>query len=201
MEEQKGDNEGRKFSFLDYPVDYSRHKSCYITYTSMDVHHELEKGFMDSPLFNGSIKGTGPRYCPSIEDKIKTFADKEKHQLFLEPEGLSTVEYYINGFSSSLPLEVQYKALRKIRGLEKVNIFRPGYAIEYDYYPPVQLKHTLETRLIENLYFAGQINGTTGYEEAGAQGIMAGINAALKVQGKGEFILGKGPGLYWGFDR
>ncbi len=191
MAEQRGDDEGRKFSFLDYDADYSNHKSCYITYTNTDVHSELITGFEDSPLFNGSIKGTGPRYCPSIEDKIRTFADKDMHQLFLEPEGLTTFEYYINGFSSSLPLDVQYKALRKIAGLENVKIFRPGYAIEYDYYPPVQLRHTLETRLVENLYFAGQINGTTGYEEAGAQGIMAGINAAMKIQEKGEFILGR----------
>ena len=189
--EQKGDFEGRKFSFLDYTVDYSLHKSCYITYTNIASHEELKKGFKESPLFNGSISGIGPRYCPSVEDKIRTFSDKDQHQLFLEPEGLSTVEYYINGFSSSLPLEVQFNALRKIKGLEEVRIFRPGYAIEYDYYPPTQLKHSLETKRIENLYFAGQINGTTGYEEAGAQGIIAGINAALKIQGKGEFVLGR----------
>ena len=191
LAEQKGDFEGRKFSFLDYEVDYTNHKSCYITYTNSAVHTELKTGFDESPLFNGSIKGTGPRYCPSIEDKIRTFADKEQHQLFLEPEGESTMEYYINGFSSSLPLHVQYSALRMIEGLEQVRIFRPGYAIEYDYYPPIQLRHTLETKLVRNLYFAGQINGTTGYEEAAAQGIMAGINAALRVMGKGEFILGR----------
>lgn len=165
MEEQPGDFEGRKFSFLDYEIDYDHHRSCYITYTSPTVHKELERGFQASPLFNGSIDGIGPRYCPSIEDKIVTFSEKERHQLFLEPEGLSTVEYYINGFSSSLPWEVQFNALRKIQGLENVKIFRPGYAIEYDYYPPTQLKHTLETKHLENLFFAGQINGTTGYEE------------------------------------
>jgi len=191
MIEQKGDHEGQKFSFLDYKADYSHHRSCFITYTNGDVHDQLRTGFEASPLFNGSIRGTGPRYCPSIEDKINTFADKDQHQLFLEPEGESTVEYYINGFSSSLPLDVQYTALRKIPGLENVKIFRPGYAIEYDYYPPTQLRHTLETKLIENLYFAGQINGTTGYEEAAGQGLMAGINAAMKVQGRGEFILGR----------
>jgi tRNA uridine 5-carboxymethylaminomethyl modification enzyme len=191
MTEQPGDFEGRKFGFLDYSVDYKNHKSCYITYTSPAVHKELEKGFKASPLFNGTIDGIGPRYCPSIEDKIVTFSDKERHQLFLEPEGLSTVEYYINGFSSSLPWEVQYKALRLVDGLENVKIFRPGYAIEYDYYPPTQLKHTLETKTISNLYFAGQINGTTGYEEAGAQGIMAGINAHLKIKGGDQFVLGR----------
>ena len=191
LEEQKGDNEGRKFSFLDYEVDYSNHLSCWITYTNLDVHNELKLGLEDSPMFNGTIKSTGPRYCPSIEDKIHTFADKEKHQLFLEPEGLNTQEYYLNGFSSSLPIDVQFKALRKISGFENAKIFRPGYAIEYDYYPPTQLNLTLETKRIKDLYFAGQINGTTGYEEAGAQGIIAGINAAMKLQGKGEFILGR----------
>jgi tRNA uridine 5-carboxymethylaminomethyl modification enzyme len=191
LTEQQGDNEGRKFSYLDYRVDYSAHKSCYITYTNDRVHEELSRGFEASPLFNGSIEGIGPRYCPSIEDKIVTFAEKERHQLFLEPEGLSTVEYYINGFSSSLPLEVQMKALRKIDGLEKVEIFRPGYAIEYDYYPPTQLKYTLETRHLNGLFFAGQINGTTGYEEAAAQGLMAGINAHLAVNGDETFVLGR----------
>jgi tRNA uridine 5-carboxymethylaminomethyl modification enzyme len=191
MTEQPGDFEGRKFGFLDYSVDYKNHKSCYITYTSPAVHSELKKGFKASPLFNGTIDGIGPRYCPSIEDKIVTFSDKERHQLFLEPEGLSTVEYYINGFSSSLPWEVQYEALRLVDGLENVKIFRPGYAIEYDYYPPTQLNHTLETKTISNLYFAGQINGTTGYEEAGAQGIMAGINAHLKIAGGNQFVLGR----------
>lgn len=191
MTEQPGDSEGRKFSFLDYNLDYSHHKSCFITYTNKIVHDELEMGFKESPLFNGSIDGVGPRYCPSIEDKIVTFSEKDKHQLFLEPEGLSTVEYYINGFSSSLPWEVQYRALRNVAGLENVKIFRPGYAIEYDYYPPTQLKHTLETKTLDNLYFAGQINGTTGYEEAGAQGLMAGINAHLKITSDDKFVLGR----------
>jgi len=189
--EQPGESEGRKFSFLDYDVDYSSHRSCYIAYTNLNVHSELEKGFDESPMFNGTIESIGPRYCPSIEDKIVTFSDKEQHQLFLEPEGLTTVEYYINGFSSSLPWVVQYKAMLEIEGLENVRIFRPGYAIEYDYYPPTQLYHTLETRNLNNLYFAGQINGTTGYEEAAAQGMMAGINACLKIQGDQEFVLGR----------
>lgn len=188
MEEQKGDDIPGNFSFL------KRHKltkqrSCYITYTSPVVHDVLRLGFNDSPMFTGRIEGTGPRYCPSIEDKIDRFADKTKHQLFVEPEGWHTVEYYVNGFSSSLPDEVQFKALRKIKGFEKAKIFRPGYAIEYDYFPPTQLKFTLETKKIENLYFAGQINGTTGYEEAAAQGIMAGINAHLKISRKDPFVL------------
>jgi tRNA uridine 5-carboxymethylaminomethyl modification enzyme len=191
LQEQPGDSEYRKFSFLDFEVDYSQHKSCYIAYTNLIVHNELEKGFEESPMFDGTIQSIGPRYCPSIEDKIVTFSDKEKHQLFLEPEGLETVEYYINGFSSSLPWEVQYNALLQIEGLEKVKIFRPGYAIEYDYYPPTQLHHTLETKHLSNLYFAGQINGTTGYEEAAAQGLMAGINASLKIRGNQEFVLGR----------
>ncbi len=191
LSEQTGDQEGRKFSFLDYEVDYSRHRSCYITHTNLPVHDSLRTGFDDSPLFNGAIEGIGPRYCPSIEDKIRTFSGKDSHQLFLEPEGLNTCEYYLNGFSSSLPWEVQFEAMRNIPGLENAKIFRPGYAIEYDYYPPIQLFNTLETKLIDNLYFAGQINGTTGYEEAGAQGIMAGINSALKVKGMAEFILGR----------
>ncbi|MCK5136865.1 MAG: tRNA uridine-5-carboxymethylaminomethyl(34) synthesis enzyme MnmG [Bacteroidales bacterium] len=191
LQEQPGEQEQRKFSFLDYKLDYSRHRSCYIAYTNLSVHSELEKGFEKSPMFNGTIQSIGPRYCPSIEDKIVTFSDKEQHQLFLEPEGLSTIEYYINGFASSLPWEVQYNALLKIEGFEDVKIFRPGYAIEYDYYPPTQLLHTLETKLLSNLYFAGQINGTTGYEEAGAQGLMAGINASLKTRGNQEFVLGR----------
>jgi tRNA uridine 5-carboxymethylaminomethyl modification enzyme len=191
LQEQPGEMENRKFSFLNYQLDYSDHRSCYIAYTNLTVHSELEKGFEESPMFNGTIQSIGPRYCPSIEDKIVTFSEKEQHQLFLEPEGLSTIEYYINGFSSSLPWEVQYKALLQIEGLENVKIFRPGYAIEYDYYPPTQLYHTLETKNLENLYFAGQINGTTGYEEAGAQGLMAGINASLKIKGNQEFVLGR----------
>ncbi len=191
LTEQPGESEGRKFSFLDYHVDYSSHKSCYIAYTNLQVHSELEKGFGESPMFNGTIESIGPRYCPSIETKIVTFSDKKQHQLFLEPEGLTTVEYYINGFSSSLPWDVQYKAMLEIEGLEKVKIFRPGYAIEYDYYPPTQLHHTLETKNLHNLYFAGQINGTTGYEEAAAQGLMAGINASLKIKGDQEFVLGR----------
>ncbi|MDF1572208.1 MAG: tRNA uridine-5-carboxymethylaminomethyl(34) synthesis enzyme MnmG [Bacteroidales bacterium] len=191
MDEQPGDQEGRKFSFLDDTQDYSDHRSCYITHTNPDVHKELEKGFASSPLFNGSIDGVGPRYCPSIEDKIVTFSEKQQHQLFLEPEGRHTVEYYINGFSSSLPWDVQFDALRKVRGLENVKVFRPGYAIEYDYYPPTQLKHTLETKNLENLYFAGQVNGTTGYEEAAAQGMMAGINAHLHQIFRDKFVLGR----------
>ena len=191
LEEQKGETEGRKFSFLDYEMDYSQHRSCYIAYTNEEVHKELERGFDESPMFDGTIQSIGPRYCPSIETKIVTFSEKERHQLFLEPEGLSTVEYYLNGFSSSLPLDVQYNAMKKIRGLEKVKIFRPGYAIEYDYYPPTQLYHTLETKMLKNLYFSGQVNGTTGYEEAAAQGMMAGINATLGIRGDQEFVLGR----------
>jgi len=191
MKEQKGDMEQKKFSYLDYDLDYSKHLSCWITYTNMEVHEDLRTGLADSPMYNGTIQSIGPRYCPSIEDKIHTFADKNEHQLFLEPEGLNTNEYYLNGFSSSLPLDVQLSAMHKIPGLETVKIFRPGYAIEYDYYPPTQLYHSLETRKIDCLYFAGQINGTTGYEEAGAQGLMAGINASLKILNKGEFVLGR----------
>jgi tRNA uridine 5-carboxymethylaminomethyl modification enzyme len=167
-----------------------KQRSCWITYTNPEVHNILETGFDDSPMFDGTIQGAGPRYCPSIESKLVTFAEKEMHQLFLEPEGETTIEYYLNGFSSSLPWDVQYKGLQKILGLENAKIFRPGYAIEYDYFEPTQLHHTLETKILKNLFFAGQINGTTGYEEAGAQGIMAGINAHLKSQGGSEeFIL------------
>jgi len=190
MEEQKGDEIPGKFSFTDTPVP-EKQKSCYITYTSEAVHEILRTGFEKSPMFNGRIQGTGPRYCPSIEDKINRFAERDRHQLFVEPEGWDTVEIYVNGFSSSLPEDVQYRALRLIPGFENVKMFRPGYAIEYDYFPPVQLNLTLETKLVENLYFAGQINGTTGYEEAACQGLMAGINAHLKNNNRGPFILGR----------
>ena len=188
MEEQKGDEIPGKFSFTNTPK-LTKQRSCYLTYTSTKVHDALRLGFSESPMFNGRIQGIGPRYCPSIEDKIERFSDKDRHQLFVEPEGWNTVEYYVNGFSSSLPDHIQYKALKKIAGFENAKIFRPGYAIEYDYFPPVQLKYTLETKLIENLYFAGQINGTTGYEEAAAQGLMAGINAHLKNRDKEPFVL------------
>ncbi len=180
LTEQKGDTEHYRFSYLPGSESKLKQRSCWITHTSLDVHNELEKGFKESPMFDGTIQSTGPRYCPSIESKLVTFAEKEKHQLFLEPEGEETIEYYLNGFSSSLPWEVQLKGLHKISGFENAKIFRPGYAIEYDYFDPTQLNHTLETKLISNLFFAGQINGTTGYEEAGAQGLMAGINAHLK---------------------
>ena len=189
MQEQEGDNPPAKFSYLPEITPPIQQRSCYITYTSPEVHDILRTGFNDSPLFSGIIKGIGPRYCPSIEDKLRTFADKDRHQLFIEPEGFSVEEYYINGFSSSLPLDVQLRALRKVDGLENVEIFRPGYAIEYDFFHPTQLHATLETKLISNLYFAGQVNGTTGYEEAAAQGLMAGINAHLKINNKGEFVL------------
>jgi tRNA uridine 5-carboxymethylaminomethyl modification enzyme len=191
MTEQKGDEEGRTFSYLDDEIQLNEQKSCFITHTNEAVHDELRKGLKFSPLFTGRIKGRGPRYCPSVEDKIVTFKEKKSHQLFIEPEGIDTIEYYINGFSSSLPLEIQLNALRKVAGMENVEMFRPGYAIEYDFFQPTQLKHTLETKRIDNLYFAGQINGTTGYEEAAAQGLMAGINSVLKIREKDPFILGR----------
>jgi tRNA uridine 5-carboxymethylaminomethyl modification enzyme len=191
MDEQKGDEEGRTFSYMDNGKLIPGQMSCFITHTSEEVHEELRKGLVHSPLFTGRIKGRGPRYCPSIEDKIVTFKDKSSHQLFIEPEGRDTMEYYINGFSSSLPLEVQLNALRKVKGLENVVMFRPGYAIEYDFFQPTQLYHTLETKMLKNLFFAGQINGTTGYEEAAAQGLIAGINAVLKVDQKNPFILNR----------
>lgn len=189
MTEQKSENEGRSFSFLNDCVDIEDPKSCYIVHTSRKVHEVLEKGIEFSPLFQGRIKGIGPRYCPSIEDKIVTFKEKDRHQLFLEPEGWNTNEYYINGYASSLPLEFQLEAMKKIRGMENVVIHRPGYAIEYDFFQPTQLKASLETKRIRGLYFAGQINGTTGYEEAAAQGLMAGINAVLRIRGEKEFVL------------
>jgi len=189
MIEQPGDEQPEKFSYLESIKPLKNQRSCHMTYTSLEVHDVLRDGFDRSPMFNGRIQSTGPRYCPSIEDKINRFADKDRHQLFVEPEGWNTVEVYVNGFSTSLPEDVQFKALRSVVGFENVKFFRPGYAIEYDYFPPTQLKHTLETKLIQGLFFAGQINGTTGYEEAASQGLMAGINAALKVQEKDEFIL------------
>ncbi|MBA5247096.1 tRNA uridine-5-carboxymethylaminomethyl(34) synthesis enzyme MnmG [Marnyiella aurantia] len=188
MEEQKGDEKPQKFSYTDTPK-LTRQLSCHIVYTNETVHDILREGFERSPMFNGTIQSTGPRYCPSIEDKINRFAERTRHQLFVEPEGWRTCEIYVNGFSSSLPEDIQIKAMRHIPGFENVKVFRPGYAIEYDYFPPTQLNHTLETKLIANLYFAGQINGTTGYEEAAGQGLMAGINAHNKVHGKDDFIL------------
>ncbi|MES2410159.1 MAG: tRNA uridine-5-carboxymethylaminomethyl(34) synthesis enzyme MnmG [Bacteroidota bacterium] len=189
MREEPGDDVPDKFSYSDETKPLAKQLLCHMTYTSNDVHDILREGFDRSPMFNGRIQSIGPRYCPSIEDKINRFADKERHQLFVEPEGWNTVEVYVNGFSTSLPEDIQFKALRSVEGFEKVKFFRPGYAIEYDYFPPTQLKHTLETKLVEGLYFAGQINGTTGYEEAASQGMMAGINAALKVKDQAPMIL------------
>lgn len=189
MIEQPGDEFPEKFSYLATTKPLETQRSCYMTYTSLEVHNILREGFDRSPMFNGRIKSIGPRYCPSIEDKIDRFATKDRHQIFVEPEGWDTVEVYVNGFSTSLPEEIQDKALRKVAGFENVKFFRFGYAIEYDYFPPTQLKHSLETKRIKNLYFAGQINGTTGYEEAAAQGLMAGINAALNIQEKEPFVL------------
>lgn len=189
MNEEKGDDLPAKFSYSDVTKPLVKQKSCHMTYTSLEVHDILREGFDRSPMFNGRIQSLGPRYCPSIEDKINRFADKERHQLFVEPEGWDTVEVYVNGFSTSLPEDVQFKALRSVAGFENVKFFRAGYAIEYDYFPPTQLQHTLETKLVSGLYFAGQINGTTGYEEAAAQGLMAGINAHLKVNEKNPLIL------------
>ena len=189
--EQKGDENPGTFSYLNFSRKPRNQLSCFIAHTDRHVHSTIKKGIGESPLFNGTILSIGPRYCPSIEDKVVTFSDKEKHQLFLEPEGENTVEYYINGFASSLPLKIQYEALRKIKGFENVKIFRPGYAIEYDYFDPTQMYNTLETKRVDNLYFAGQVNGTTGYEEAAAQGLIAGINAHLKLNRKKEFILSR----------
>ena len=189
LNEQPGDENPGKFSYSAETKAVDKQKPCFLVYTSQEVHDLLRSGFADSPLFNGTIKGIGPRYCPSIEDKLRTFSEKNEHQLFLEPEGEHTNEYYLNGFSSSLPWQVQVAALQKIKGLEHVHIYRPGYAIEYDYFPPTQLYHSLETKLISGLYFAGQVNGTTGYEEAGAQGLIAGINAVLKLRDEEPLVL------------
>lgn len=189
--EQPGDDCPQKFSFSPETHSLEKQKSCFLAYTNIETHDILRKGFEKSPLFTGRIQGRGPRYCPSIEDKIERFAGKDRHQLFVEPEGINTNSYYLNGFSSSLPLDVQLDALHSIPGFEKARIFKPGYAIEYDFFPPTQLKYTMETKRVENLFFAGQINGTTGYEEAACQGLVAGINAALKIKGKDPFILGR----------
>ena len=189
MEEQPGDNKPGKFSYFNEAEKVNNQKSCFITYTNQSTHDILRSGFDRSPLFNGTIDSVGPRYCPSIEDKINRFSQRPRHQIFAEPEGWNTIEYYINGFSSSLPEEIQLQGLRSIKGFEKAKMFRPGYAVEYDYFPPTQLKHSLETKLIDNLFFSGQINGTTGYEEAAGQGLMAGINAHLKINNKDPFIL------------
>ena len=189
MIEQPGDSAPEKFSYSDITKPLQSQRSCHMSYTSTEVHNLLKEGFDRSPMFNGRIQSLGPRYCPSIEDKISRFTDKDRHQIFVEPEGWNTVEYYINGFSTSLPEDIQFKALRAVKGFEKVKFFRPGYAIEYDYFPPTQLTHSLETKLVSGLYFAGQINGTTGYEEAASQGLMAGINASLKVREEDSFIL------------
>jgi tRNA uridine 5-carboxymethylaminomethyl modification enzyme len=188
MEEQAGDENPAKFSYIP-TTPLKQQRSCHITYTSPEVHELLRSGFDRSPMFNGNIQSTGPRYCPSIEDKINRFVDKSRHQIFVEPEGWDTVEVYVNGFSTSLPEDIQYQALRLVRGFENVKFFRPGYAIEYDYFPPTQLKNSLETKLVSGLFFAGQINGTTGYEEAASQGLMAGINAHLKVRQEDPFVL------------
>ena len=189
MEEQPGDINPGKFSYLPSSPTLLKQRSCYVTYTNPKTHNLLRKGFDRSPMFNGRIQSIGPRYCPSVEDKISRFSEKDRHQIFVEPEGWNTVEVYVNGFSTSLPEEVQYKALKSVPGFEDVKFFRPGYAIEYDYFPPTQLKHSLETKLVDGLFFAGQINGTTGYEEAASQGLMAGINASLKISNKNPFVL------------
>ena len=189
LKRQEGDTEIQRFSYLPDIKNELCQRPCYIAFTNANVHRTLERGFVDSPLYNGTIQSIGPRYCPSIEDKVVTFASKNEHHLFLEPEGTETNEYYVNGFSSSLHWNIQWEALRQVEGLENVKLFRPGYAIEYDFFPPTQILHTLETKLVSNLYFAGQINGTTGYEEAAAQGLMAGINAVRKLRGASEFVL------------